>query len=142
MLNHEGLEIRSVDKGKPPKYRSKLEGKVAEALYSFGVSASYEGYKLIWQDWANGNEYRYVPDFVLSDGTIIEAKGRYRFDHMERHESLLRTFPAIRLCIAFQCNNWISSDWDERYSDWCEDRGIEWTLGAEIPTNWFAGVKP
>ena len=73
-------------------YRSGLEHKIAEALKELKVDYGYECVKIEWEDLA----YRtYTPDFVLSNGIIIETKGMFTAADRRKHLAVKKQHPAL-----------------------------------------------
>jgi hypothetical protein len=56
-------------------FRSGLEERVAEQLDKAGIEYTYEQVKLNYIKPAS--KHVYTPDFVLSNGIVIETKGRF-----------------------------------------------------------------
>ena len=64
-------------------FRSGLEEKVADALMSKGVKATYETTKIKYI--VPAKERTYTPDFVLPNGIIVETKGRFLTADRQKH---------------------------------------------------------
>ena len=63
-------------------YRSGFEDDVAKELRSKGIKFTYEKEKIKWVDL---KVRTYTPDFVLSNGIIIETKGRFVSTDRRKH---------------------------------------------------------
>ena len=71
-------------------YRSGLELKVSDYLTELKVDFLYEQVKIEWEDLA----YRtYTPDFVLSNGIIIETKGMFTAADRRKHLAIKKQHP-------------------------------------------------
>ncbi len=64
-------------------FRSGLEEKVADQLNTLKVSFTYEEIKIKYVVPARTASY--CPDFVLSNGIIIETKGRFMTSDRQNH---------------------------------------------------------
>jgi hypothetical protein len=111
--------------------RSTFEDRLAQQMNAKGLAYKYEP-----KDEHLGYMLEYIPDFVLPNGIIVEAKGW--FDSTDRTK-MLRVKQAnperdIRFC--FMANNKINPKSKMRYSDWCEKHGFQWCL-KEIPEEWW-----
>ena len=63
-------------------YRSGLEVRLSEYLTELKQAYLYEKIKIEWEDLT----YRtYTPDFVLTNGIIIESKGLFTSDDRRKH---------------------------------------------------------
>ena len=98
LLSKKATEQNKRYKGKHPysgpngciKMRSSWEVKYAEYLDKNNIGWSYEpkSYKL-------NNGKLYTPDFILSDGTIVEIKGYFRNDAGEKWDMFLQGYPEL-----------------------------------------------
>jgi hypothetical protein len=71
-------------------YRSGLEHSISLYLTELKHNYSYESIKIEWEDLS----YRtYTPDFILSNGIIVETKGRFltadRMKHLAIKNNIL-----------------------------------------------------
>lgn len=66
------------------RFRSGLEKRTAAYLKKLKIKFEYEKMRIKWQDLRFKT---YTPDFVLSNGIIIETKGR--FIHSDRTKHLM-----------------------------------------------------
>ena len=96
-------------------YRSGLELKVSEYLTELKVKFLYEAVKIEWEDLA----YRtYTPDFVLSNGIIIETKGMFTAAVVENSRRKLRKGAK------------------STYGEWCIKHGFRY-YDRVIPEDWL-----
>jgi len=99
-------------------YRSGLEVKLSEFLTALKVDYIYEGIKIEWEDLA----YRtYTPDFVLSNGIIIETKGLFTPADRSKHVCIQKQHPKLDIRFVFtNSNKKIQKGSKTSYAKWCE----------------------
>ena len=105
---------------KEPKFRSKLEEKVATLLKELGVSYEYESTQVPYVI-----QHNYTPDFLLPNHVYLETKGYW--DPADRRKVLAvkRDNPDIDLRMVFQSPyNTISKKSKTTYAKWCDKHGI------------------
>lgn len=78
---------------------------------------------------------KYTPDFVLENGIIIEAKGRFTGSDRVKHLTLKKQRPDLDIRFVFQFDNKLSKNSKVRYSDWCDKNNFKWAL-REVPESW------
>ena len=66
----------------PEKYRSGSERTTAEYLRSVKVKYEFEPYYIPYM-WIESK--RYLPDFILPSGIILEVKGRFTLEDRKKH---------------------------------------------------------
>ena len=118
---------------KEPKFRSKLEEKVATLLKELGVSYEYESTQVPYVI-----QHNYTPDFLLPNHVYLETKGYW--DPADRRKVLAvkRDNPDIDLRMVFQSPyNTISKKSKTTYAKWCDKHDIPWTAYHEIPMDWL-----
>lgn len=125
--------------------RSGFELEVAAMLDEKGISYDYETETFSWQEKipnarcgeCGGSAYvdrSYTPDFFLSNGTIIEAKGRFTVKDRKIASAMKEQGRDIKL--VFQFNNKLSRKSKTRYTEWCEKLGIDCAV-REVPDGWI-----
>lgn len=87
----------------------------------------------------------YTPDFVLSNGVIVETKGRFDAADRVKHLALKQQYPDLDIRLVFQYDNPLTShrlkkkvkkpQKVQRYSTWCQREGIPFAIGT-IPKEW------
>ena len=114
-------------------FRSGFEHMLAGLLEEQGIPYEYEPKesKIKW----TSKEKTYTPDFVLENGVIIEAKGRFTREDRTKHERIKAQHPALDIRFVFQFDNPITKGSSTRYSDWCTKRGFLYAFNA-IPEEW------
>ena len=79
-------------------YRSGLEEDTAAFLRERNIEFTYEEQKITWLDM----KYRkYTPDFVLSNGIIVETKGRFVSADRRKHQEIKKQFPDLDIRFVF-----------------------------------------
>ena len=118
---------------KEPKFRSKLEERVATLLEQLGISYEYETEKLSYTI-----EHTYTPDFVLPNYVYLETKGYWDAADRRKVLAVKRDNPDIDLRMVFQSPyNTISKKSKTTYAKWCDKHDIPWTAYHEIPLEWL-----
>ncbi len=80
----------------------------------------------------------YSPDFLLPNGTFIEAKGHFTGGNRRNLVAWKAHFPNEVLRIVFQADNTLSKTSETRYSEWAQKNGFEYCIGfRNIPKEWL-----
>lgn len=110
------------------KYRSKFEGRVADALEKKGKEIVYEPEKLAYQ-----LNLEYKPDWKVDGEFYIEAKGK--FDYVERRKMLAvrAANPDKDIRMVFMRNQRLGKGSKMTYGEFCDKHGIQWTVFPELP---------
>lgn len=126
-------------------YRSKLEVLVAKLLTEKRIKFEYEPRKIKYQSRVHGGRcvecgakkvFRmrsYLPDFVLQDGTVVEAKGRLTPSERTKFLSIRESNPQLRIVFVFGADNKLNKRKDARYSDWCIEHDFEYGIKQLAP---------
>ena len=127
--------------------RSGFETRVGIDLEKRGISFSYElrsfsykskpynaectecGSKEVWET------RKYTPDFFFLNGVIVEAKGHWKPKERKLLMALRESNPELDIRMVFMRDNWLTTKHVQRYSDWCDKRGIKWAIGT-VPGEW------
>ena len=124
---------KKTSKDNEPKFRSKLEERIADLLTQLGVSYLYESEKLSYTI-----EHNYTPDFVLPNYKFLEAKGYWAPEDRRKILAVKRDNPDVELRMIFQSPyNTISKKSKTTYAKWCEKHEIPWTSYKDIPIDWL-----
>ena len=119
----------AVDEG----FRSAFEQDTAQYLDSVGIYWEYESTALEWQP----RKKKYVPDFVLENGIILECKGKFDADDRAKHLALREQHPDKDIRILFQnAHNKLRKNAKMTYAEWCDKRGILWAH-KKVPKEWL-----
>lgn len=82
---------------------------------------------------------RYIPDFRLGNGVLVECKGY--LGPRDRRKMLLvkKQNPGVDIRFLFQrANNRLTkSPNSQTYWQWAEQHGFPWAEGEKIPKEWF-----
>lgn len=124
-------KAKKTTKTSKPKYRSGLERKVAEDLQNRGVTYTYEGERIPYVV-----ERKYIPDFQLSNGIYIEAKGFFKDEDCRKMKLLKAQHPDKEFRMLFQ--NPKTKVQSKRFTnaEWCERYGFQYCHGT-VPQEWI-----
>ncbi len=115
--------------------RSGLESQVAAQLDSLGVKYSYESIKLGYEKPAS--LHHYTPDFILPNGLIIEAKGRFVTADRQKHKLIKEQHPDKDIRFVFSSSKQkIGKKSSTTYGMWCERNGFKFS-DRTIPVEWI-----
>lgn len=116
-------------------YRSGLEVRIAEDLEARGYEFAYEPGKIPFTQPAKTR--RFTPDFILPNGIVIEAKGRFVTADRQKFLMVRASHPDldIRFCFS-NPNSRISKTSKTTYARWCQYKGFLWA-GPEVPEEWL-----
>jgi hypothetical protein len=131
---------RSVDKKLGHHYRSGLERSIGDALKRQGVPFDYEPFKIEYE--VPTRVAKYNPDFVLSNGIIIEAKGRFETKDRQKHIRIKKQHPDLDIRFVF--NNpkaTISKTSKTTYAMWCDRNGFQYAKNL-VPEEWINEPRP
>ena len=132
-------------------YQSKFEATVAEYLDRHACKFQYETLHLdYWVEIPRGYCAKctatrprvnrvYTPDFILSNGIILETKGRFTSEERKKHAALKEQHPELDIRMVFLYDNFMNKSKKTRYSQWCNQKKIPYTVGADIPKEWMRG---
>jgi len=115
-------------------YRSGLELKISKYLKKLKADFLYEGIKIEWEDLA----YRtYTPDFVLSNGIIIETKGYFTAADRRKHLAVKKQHPKLDIRFVFTTSRCkLRKGAKSTYADWCIKYGFLY-YDRIIPEDWL-----
>ncbi|BAQ94082.1 endonuclease [uncultured phage_MedDCM-OCT-S28-C10] len=116
-------------------FRSGLEERLADQLTSLGVSYEYE--TLVVKYVKPEKTHRYTPDFILSNGIIIEGKGRFLTKDRQKHILVKQQNPDLDIRFVFSNpNQRISKISKTTYAKWCTTNGFLYAKQT-IPNEWI-----
>jgi hypothetical protein len=117
-------------------FRSKFEHHVALALQRAGAAFRYEEDVVHFEQPAK--KRRYIPDFVLPNGIILEVKGYMTSADRSKHKWVKEQHPELDIRFVFQNpNTRISTRSRTRLREWAEKAGFQWCCGPSIPRAWL-----
>lgn len=124
--------------GKPSHspYRSGYEKKVAKHLEDLGVPFEFEAEKIPYTQPAT--DKKYLPDFKLTNGIYIEAKGIWDAPSRKKMVWVIEQNQDKDIRMLFQRNNYIRKGSKTTYGAWCDKRGIKWAVSSSgaVPESW------
>lgn len=114
-------------------YRSLLEGKVARWFELNGLQFEYETVKLNYTLSAV-----YIPDFILPNGVILEAKGYFKPSDRRKMLAVKKQHPKLDIRFIFQQpKNTLTKTSKTTYAMWADKNGFPWAPAHSIPLDWF-----
>ena len=121
------------------KYRSGLEEAIGKALDKRKVKYTYEEKKIRFIKPVSNHTY--LPDFVLPNGIILEAKGRFTSPDRKKHLLIKEQHPELDIRFVFSnSNSKISKGSKTTYGMWCEKHGFKYA-DKEVPLKWIRERK-
>jgi hypothetical protein len=117
------------------KYRSGLEGKVAEQFTAVGRDPHYEEDTIRYTKPVS--LHRYKPDFRLRKNVYVETKGMLDVDDRKKHLLIQAQHPDIEIRFVFSRSAApIRKGSPTTYADWCNANGFVFA-DKRIPEEWF-----
>ena len=114
-------------------FRSGLEQDNAKLLEGYNVDYEYEKFKIKF----TAKPRTYTPDFRLSNGIIVEAKGRFIPSDRTKHLLVKEQHPELDIRFVFSNSNQrLSKTSTQTYGGWCERHGFLYANGL-IPVEWM-----
>lgn len=122
------------DRGLYYGYRSGLEKDNAKSLRKRKVKFTYEKHKIKWEDF---KVRTYTPDFILSNGIIVETKGRFVSTDRMKHRAIRKQYPHLDIRFVFSNPNAkLSKASNTTYAQWCKRYGFLYATKV-IPEEWL-----
>lgn len=82
-------------------------------------------------------EHKYIPDFILPNGIIIEAKGYFPSEDRTKMRAVKKTNPGLDIRIVFQnAKARLNKDSKTTYADWADKNGFVWS-DRVVPVEWI-----
>ena len=114
-------------------YRSGLEQDNAKHLEGYNVDYEYEKFKIKF----TAKPRTYTPDFRLSNGVIVETKGRFIPSDRSKHLLVKEQHPELDIRFVFSNSNQrLSKTSKQTYGGWCERHRFLYASGL-IPVEWM-----
>lgn len=115
------------------KFRSKFEKRIFENAKKKGFSVEFETIKVKYTIHSN-----YVPDFILPNGIIVEAKGYFDSRARAKMIAVKRDNPDLDVRFLFMdSRKKLRKGSKTTYADWCKRHDFLFADGDEIPRKWF-----
>lgn len=113
--------------------RSKYESRVHANIAVLDKDVKHESMRVSYKV-----EKKYVPDFVLSNGILVEAKGRFLPSDRTKMLAVIAQNPKLDVRILFQnAKVKLSKASSTTYGEWATKHGIVWAEGETIPQEWL-----
>lgn len=130
-----GRALTSEAVGRKYGFRSGLEKKISDQLQGEGQEVWYEVYVIPYTKPAQNTQY--TPDFILSNGIIIESKGRFLTADRQKMKFIKQQWPRLDIRFVFSNSRQrISKNSPTSYGMWCEKQGFDYAEGC-IPREWI-----
>lgn len=119
------------------KFRSKYEERIFNNAKDAGFSLEFETIKLKYTITSN-----YVPDFILPNGIIVEAKGYFDSRARAKMLAVKRDNPDLDIRFLFMDGRKkLRKGSKTNYEQWAQRHGFKYAIGDEIPKKWFKERK-
>jgi len=112
--------------------RSSFEATLVSDMERRGLSFEYEP-----KDKHMTYMLDYIPDFVLPNGIVVEAKGFFDSTDRTKMIRVKQANPEADIRFIFMANNKLNPRSKSRYSDWCLKYGFKYHIGKSIPESWW-----
>jgi len=123
-------------------FRSKFEYVVNKQLMEAGIRFDYEGKNNTVYFIKPAEVKRYVSDFLLENGIIVEAKGYFDAPDRKKHMLIKEQYPFLDIRILFMNSNTkLSKRSRTTYGEWCDKVGIIYA-DKVVPDSWINHKKP
>lgn len=119
------------------KLRSGYERKIRKCLEQKEVDYGYES--MVIEYTVPESNHKYVPDFILPNGVVIEAKGYFDSAARKKMAMVVEQHPELDIRILLQRDNTLSKKSKTKYTDWAKKRGIKCAVSPQglIPEEWL-----
>lgn len=116
-------------------WRSGLEERVGAQLTEAGMDFEYEETTLKYT--VPARTARYTPDFSLSNGIVIETKGRFMVADRQKMVLVKEQHPDLDIRFVFtRSATTISKTSKTTYAAWCEKHGFPYA-DKLVPAHWL-----
>lgn len=123
-------------------YRSGLEEQASKQLMDSGLSFAYEGELNTIKYIVPESKHKYLADFLLANGIIIETKGLFVSADRKKHLLIKEQYPILDIRFVFSnVKNRIYKKSKTTYGDWCKHHGFKYA-NKLIPGSWLKEKKP
>lgn len=120
------------------KFRSGFEKRIYEQAISSGRELAFEAADSVVRYNIPSRTARYIPDFRLPNGILIESKGRLTAQDRAKMLRVKESNPGIDIRFVFQRSNQriTKSPNSLTYWQWAEKHNFPWSESF-IPEEWF-----
>lgn len=120
--------------GTQPAYRSGLEEALGGQLVEAKAAFEYETLRIPFEI---AETKHYSPDFILPNGIVIEAKGRWETPDRKKHRLIKAQYPHLDVRFVFsRSQDRISKTSRTTYARFCEMQGWQYA-DRRIPDAWL-----
>ena len=112
-------------------FRSKFEQSLSLYLNGIGCSFEYEPVRITYELHS-----KYIPDFVLHNGIIIEAKGRLLATDARKHRAIKNQHPSLDIRFVFMSLRTKVEKSRFNHREWCIKYGFMFSENI-IPKDWI-----
>jgi hypothetical protein len=128
-------DAQAIRRGMREGYRSGLEEKIAASLARRGEQAAYEATVLAYTMPEKAR--RYTPDWVLSNGIIVESKGRFVTADRQKMVAVKKAHPHLDIRFVFSNSKTrIGKTSTTTYGMWAEKHGFPYA-DKDVPDAWL-----
>ena len=113
-------------------YRSGLEERIAKTLDKQNCPFLYECSK-----YGYVTESTYTPDFFLTNGIILEAKGFFKPSDRRKMIAVKKAHPELDIRFVFMRDNTLTKTSKTTYTMWAEKHGFPSCIYPDIPKSWL-----
>lgn len=114
-----------------PQFRSIFERNLNDNLKSRGVKFTYETLELPYT-----LHCIYHPDFILSNGIIIEAKGRLLPTEKRKMITVKKQHPNLDIRFVFMYPDRKITGTKQTHTEWATKNGFK-SAGERVPQEWI-----
>jgi len=122
-------------KTKTSKFRSGFEERVAKSMDVRCVNYSYESVNIPYTV-----ERKYLPDFELENGILIEVKGYFRSADQRKHKLIKQQHPEWDVRFVFQKLSSRVQGSKMTCQSWCEKYNFLYAE-TDVPIKWIRETK-
>jgi hypothetical protein len=116
-------------------YRSGLEERIAKELAEKGIHVVFEGTKVFYTPPIKTRSY--TNDFPLSNGILVETKGRFVTEDRQKHKAIKAEHPDLDIRFVFSNSKAkLSKGSKTTYANWCDQYGFLYA-DKSIPDAWL-----
>lgn len=130
------------------KYRNDLERKVAKQLKEAGIAFAYEADFIPYT--VPAREHKYLPDFRVPGGIIIESKGHFGYlgrsdssaEERKKYALIKEQHPDLDIRFVFsRASAPIYKGSKTTHGKWATDHNFKWADNGRIPPEWIKELQ-
>jgi hypothetical protein len=121
-------------------FRSGLEEKLGKAIEAQGQPVRFETFKIPYR--VPETRHTYCPDFLLTNGILVEAKGIFDSTDRAKHLFVRAQYPDLDIRFVFtRSASPINPGSKTTLAEWCVKHGYQFA-DKMIPVSWFSETGP